>query len=67
LATQLKDISQEAIKFGTTPVTGTANTDAGSSVLLDDAGAQELFKAVRDDQTDAWLALHPQPEVASIN
>jgi len=67
LATQLKDISQEAIKFGTTPVTGTANTDAGSSVLLDDAGAQELFKAVRDDQTDAWLALHPQPEVASLN
>jgi anionic cell wall polymer biosynthesis LytR-Cps2A-Psr (LCP) family protein len=66
LALQVKDIDQEAIKFATTPVTGTMNTDAGSSVQLDDAGAQELFAAVREDKSDEWLAAHPQPEVASL-
>lgn len=67
LALQVKDIDQEAIKFATTPVIGTFMTDAGSSVKLDDAGAQELFTAVREDKTEAWLAAHPQPEVASIS
>ncbi|WP_162907368.1 LCP family protein [Allorhizocola rhizosphaerae] len=66
LALEMKDIDQEAIKFATTPVIGTMNTHAGSSVQLDMAGAQELFAAVRDDKTDEWLAAHPQPEVASL-
>jgi LCP family protein required for cell wall assembly len=66
LALELRDIDQEAIKFATTPVIGTMDTPAGSSVKLDDAGAQELFAAVREDRTEAWLAANPQPEVAHI-
>jgi LCP family protein required for cell wall assembly len=67
LALQVKDIDQEAIQFATTPVSGTFNTAAGSSVKLDSAGAQELFAAVREDRAAAWLAAHPQPEIASIS
>lgn len=66
LAMDLKDIDQENIKFATTPVVGTMNTDAGSSVELDMAAAEELFTAVRDDKALEWLAAHPQPEVASL-
>jgi LCP family protein required for cell wall assembly len=66
LAMDLKDIDQENIKFATTPVIGTMNTAAGSSVELDMAGAEELFAAVRDDRALEWLAAHPQPEVASL-
>jgi LCP family protein required for cell wall assembly len=62
----LKDIDPDNIKFATTPVVGTMNTDAGSSVQLDAAGAEELFAAIREDRTDPWLAAHPQPEVPSI-
>lgn len=66
LALDLKDIDQENIKFATTPVVGTINTPAGSSVELDMAAAQELFAAVREDRAMQWLAAHPQPEVASL-
>jgi LCP family protein required for cell wall assembly len=66
LALELKDIDQENIKFATTPITGTMTTEAGSSVGLDGPGCEELFQAVRDDQTDQWLTAHPQPEVATL-
>ncbi|GIH04547.1 transcriptional regulator [Rhizocola hellebori] len=66
LAFALKGIDPNNIKFATVPILGTMTTDAGSSVQLDDAGAKELFAAIREDRTDAWLAAHPQPEVASL-
>jgi LCP family protein required for cell wall assembly len=66
LAFALKGIDPKNIKFATVPVLGTMTTDAGSSVELDEAGAQELFAAIREDRTDAWLAAHPQPEVPSL-
>ncbi|WP_020524297.1 LCP family protein [Catelliglobosispora koreensis] len=66
LASEMKDIDQEAIKFATTPVAGTMTTHAGSSVQLDMQAAQELFAAVREDRAEQWLAEHPQPEVASL-
>jgi LCP family protein required for cell wall assembly len=63
----LKGIDANNIRFATVPAVGTMNTDAGSSVELDMAGAQELFQAIRDDLAEQWLVAHPQPEVASIN
>jgi LCP family protein required for cell wall assembly len=66
LALELKDIDQDNIKFATVPITGTMTTNHGSSVGLDMPGCQELFQAVIDDQTEQWLAAHPQPEVASL-
>ena len=62
----LKVIQPENIKFATVPITGTMNTDAGSSVQLDMVEAEKMFAAIRDDTADAWLAAHPQPEVASL-
>ncbi len=66
LAFALKGIDSSNIKFATVPIRGTITTDAGSSVELDDIGAQELFAAIREDRTDAWLAAHPQPDVARL-
>jgi LCP family protein required for cell wall assembly len=60
LILELKDIKPENLSFATTPWTTTMMTDAGSSVQLDMPAAQELFQAVIDDKTDAWLAAHPQ-------
>ncbi len=60
LILDLKDIDPGRIAFATTPWTRTMTTDAGSSVELDMAAAQDLFEAVRTDQTAQWLATHPQ-------
>jgi hypothetical protein len=40
-------------------------TPQGSSVQLDSAADQTLWKAILDDQTTQWLAAHPQPDVAT--
>ncbi len=64
LAFALKGISPDNIKFATAPAIGTMDTDAGSSVELDMAGVEELFKAVREDKADEWLAAHPQPDMS---
>jgi LCP family protein required for cell wall assembly len=66
LAFALKGISPDHIQFATAPATGLIDTTAGSSVQLDMAGVEELFKAVREDKTDEWLAAHPQPEIPTI-
>ncbi|GAB3802013.1 LCP family protein [Micromonospora zhanjiangensis] len=66
LALELKSVDTDHITFATAPIRGTAQTDAGSSVLLDTKGAEEMFAAIRADRTDEWLAAHPQPEVASL-
>jgi hypothetical protein len=42
------------------------NNEIGSSVELDMAGIEELFKAVGEDKTDEWLAAHPQSDVPNI-
>ena len=60
LVTEVKDLDPENVKFATTPWTRTMMTDAGSSVELDQAGAQELFQAVIEDRPLEWLAAHPQ-------
>jgi LCP family protein required for cell wall assembly len=63
----VKGIDPDNVTFATAPYSGTMTTDAGSSVQLDMAGTDELFKAVLDDKTDEWLAAHPQPEIASAS
>jgi anionic cell wall polymer biosynthesis LytR-Cps2A-Psr (LCP) family protein len=66
LVLQLKQIDAKNIQFATVPYTGTMQTSAGSSVRLDMVAAETMFAAIRDDTTDAWLAAHPQPEVATF-
>lgn len=67
LATEMKDIDQEAIQFATTPITGTKTIEGvGSTVQLDMTAAEALFAAVRDDKAEEWLAANPQPEVATL-
>ena len=57
----LKGIKPANIKFATAPfTTASLKTDAGSAVQLDMKGTEELCQAVINDQTDAWLADHPQ-------
>jgi LCP family protein required for cell wall assembly len=66
LAFSLKGIDPSNVKFATTPIVGTMQTEFGSSIELDMPAAQQLFTAVLEDKADAWLAAHPQPEVASL-
>jgi LCP family protein required for cell wall assembly len=65
LAFSLKGISPDALTFATVPYIGTMTTPQGSSVQLDSAADQTLWKAILDDQTTQWLAAHPQPDVAT--
>jgi LCP family protein required for cell wall assembly len=67
LAFALKGISPSRIQFATVPHLGTFTTWAGSSVKLNFPKCQELFQAILDDRTDAWLAAHPQPTEASYD
>jgi LCP family protein required for cell wall assembly len=62
LALALKGISPAAIQFATLPHKGTANINGVSTVQLDAAANQQVFTAIVNDQTDAWLAAHPQPD-----
>jgi LCP family protein required for cell wall assembly len=63
LAFALKGIRPDDLNFATAPHTATGETAAGSSVFLDEAGCQELFRALREDRAEEWLAAHPQDEV----
>ena len=65
LVLALKDIRPADLTFATVPTAGTFDTFAGSSVKLDTAGANVLFKAVIDDKTDEWLNVHPQARAGS--
>jgi anionic cell wall polymer biosynthesis LytR-Cps2A-Psr (LCP) family protein len=60
LIMQLKDIPPENIQTATTPWSGLGSEAVGSVVYLNMPAAQELFQAVIDDRTDAWLTAHPQ-------
>jgi LCP family protein required for cell wall assembly len=60
LVLALKDIRPADLTFATVPTAGTFDTFAGSSVKLDTAGANAMFRAVIDDKTDEWLNAHPQ-------
>jgi LCP family protein required for cell wall assembly len=64
LAFALKGISPDSLNFATVPYKGTMDTPAGSSVQLDTAADQILWRAFLDDTTTEWLATHPQPDVA---
>ncbi|PZM94401.1 MAG: transcriptional regulator [Actinobacteria bacterium] len=66
LALELRHIDIDNVKFATTPIIGTMQTPAGSSIQLDMEGVEELFTALREDRAEEWLAAHPQPEVASL-
>jgi LCP family protein required for cell wall assembly len=65
LAFSLKGIKPNNVQFATVPYIGTFATPAGSSVQLNQAADQQLFKAILDDKTAQWLAAHPQPKVAT--
>jgi LCP family protein required for cell wall assembly len=62
----LKGIKPDNVKFATAPAKGLISTSAGSSVELDMAGVEQLFKAIREDKTDEWLAAHPQADIPSM-
>lgn len=64
LAVKLVGIKPGELKFATLPHNGTARIDGQSTVQLNPQKDQELFQAILHDTTDAWLALHPQSEVA---
>jgi LCP family protein required for cell wall assembly len=66
LAMALKGISPDRIQFATLPHLDTFTTWIGSSLKLNVPKDQELFQAILDDRTDAWLAANPQPTVASF-
>jgi LCP family protein required for cell wall assembly len=66
LAFSLKGIDPSNVKFATTPIVGTMQTEFGSSIKLDMPAAQQLFTAVLEDKAEEWLAAHPQPEIASL-
>jgi LCP family protein required for cell wall assembly len=66
LAFSLKGINPNNVKFATTPIVGTMQTEVGSSIELDMPAAQQLFTAMIEDKTDEWLAANPQPDVASF-
>jgi LCP family protein required for cell wall assembly len=65
LAFSLKGISPDDLTFATAPYKGTIDTPVGSSVQLDTAADQALWKAVLDDKTKEWLASHPQADIAT--
>lgn len=61
LAFTARRIKPSNLKFATVPyTTASLKTSAGSAVKLDDAKAQEMFAAMRDDTIQEWLAAHPQ-------
>lgn len=61
LAWSLRDLDPEDIHFITVPHHGTDTVQGvGSVVVLDETGTQELFRALRSDSIDAWLAANPQ-------
>lgn len=66
LAWELRNMDVDNVKFATTPVIGTMQTPAGSSIQLDMEAAEELFAALRADRAEEWLAAHPQPEIATL-
>ena len=66
LALALAGISPNDLKFATLPFVKTERIDGiGSSVVLDMAKCEELFRAIMNDQTDEWLAANPQSDVPS--
>ncbi len=66
LAVALAGINPGDLKFATLPFVKTERIDGiGSSVVLDMAKCEELFRAIMNDQTDEWLAANPQSDVPS--
>jgi LCP family protein required for cell wall assembly len=65
LAFALKGISPDHLNFATAPHASVGRTEAGSSVFLDEAGCRDLFRALREDRAEEWLAAHPQKEIPS--
>ncbi|WP_428963020.1 LCP family protein [Micromonospora fluostatini] len=64
LALAVRRIRPETLRFVTVPVADTnLSTPAGSAVRLDEARADALFGAVREDTVEQWLAANP-PTVA---
>lgn len=57
LAFEMRGLRGEDLTFLTVPTAGTGRSDDGQSiVLLDDAGAAELFTAMRDGTLETWVA-----------
>nr|BFE63239.1 hypothetical protein GCM10020063_077650 [Dactylosporangium thailandense] len=66
LATSVKNIRPDNVKFGTVPYSNPdLKTPAGSAVQLDEAQAKELFEAIRNDTMDAFFAAHPAPSATA--
>lgn len=70
LAISLRGTKASDVTFLTTPVAETPTVpEHGSVVLLQEQSTAELFRALRDDKVQAWVAEHPDavlPEADKI-
>ena len=62
LAMSLRGIRQDKVVFMTAPFTGTGYEGRASVVYLDPDRARRLFKAIRKDDVDSYLANYGRPE-----
>jgi LCP family protein required for cell wall assembly len=67
LAISLRDVRGSDLTFLTAPVAGTGRSPDGKQdiVKLDSAANQDLWKAVKDDTVNDWLAAHPNSGLGS--
>lgn len=66
LAFAMRDIRPGNVTFMTIPTKGTASDPiAGSIVVVDKAKSAELFKALRDDGVEGFLATNPDTKLGS--
>lgn len=66
LAIAMRNIRPGNVTFMTIPTKGTANDPiAGSIVVVDKGKSAELFKALRDDDVDGFLAANPDTQLGN--
>ncbi len=66
LALSLRDTTADDVSFLTAPVATTEDVPGiGNVVRLDEAKAEELFTALRDDDVGAYLRKYPDEELAA--
>lgn len=62
VAWQLRHLRGDDLHFLTSPHNGAGRVGSESVVLSDDAGAAELYQAIREDRMAAWAAEHVDGE-----
>jgi LCP family protein required for cell wall assembly len=60
VAWQFRHLRSDNLTFLTSPHAGTGNINGQSVVLSDDAGAAELYEAIRADRMTQWVGDNPE-------